>query len=409
MGRPLAYDYSGFLFKGQSFPVWKDDTDPNQFYIMPATTTLAQDASGPQVNVVVCGEENPPIIEGLGQLVPYFDQELLDAVKKEYGPRIAVLPVTSAGQIQITNASALVRGLAVNKPWDATPESYEGMSAEQIAALEKARKAWEEDHVQKPLTSLLDSSGGFGIQVPTATGVNIGAAIPFGFVAVGKRYYNVIKGLLDAPGGGVIAGQVVYHFIGTTRPWAIQVTADLSKIHTWLSESFSVGYYWAKADIYREIEKLSEKHVIEVKVWDEGDSITTKYAPEKILDKILDKVLNLAFNYYPNMVPNKSQAQAEGRRWWWWNGSYSRKESIVEINSFFNIKIQIFGVSSPMPVTLGLFLRVPKYGKCADDTRLLAQRLRLRDMADQLAVEEMRTLMPTFARLDALSDFKRSL
>ncbi len=393
MGRPLAYDYSGFIYKGRSYPVWKDDTDPSQFYIMPSTTTLAEDQHGPQVNVVVCNDEDPPIIEGIGQLVPYFDDGLMEEVKKEYGPRIAVLPVTTAGQIQIVNASAFVRGLAVNKPWDASPESYEGMSAEQIAALEKARKAWEEDHVQKPLTSLFDSTGGFGIQVPTATGVNIGAAIPFGFVTVGKRYCRVLKGLLDAPGGGVIAGQIVYHFIGTTRPWAIQVTADLSKIHTWLSESFTVGNWWAKADIYREIERLSEKHIIDVKIWDEGDQVVNKYAPEKILDKILEKILNLAFNYYPNMTPTKNQAQAEGRRWWWWSGAYSRKESIVEVNSLFNIKIQIFGASGPIPVSMGLFLRVPKYGKCSDDVRLISQQIRLREMADLVNADQMRTLM----------------
>lgn len=387
MGRPLAYEYSGFLFKGTSYPVWKDDTDPDKYYIMPSTTMVAEDATGPQISVVVCGDETPPVIEGVGQLVPYFDAELMEAVKKEYGPRISVLPVSTAGQIQIVNASATVRGLAVNKPWDATPESYEGMSADQIAALERVRKAWENDHVQKPITSLFDNGEGFGIQVPTATGVNIGAAIPIGFVAVGKRPYRVLKGLLDAPGGGAIAGQVVYHFFGTTRPWALQVTADLSKVHTWLSESFSVGYYWAKADIYREIERLSEKHIIDVKVWDEGDQVTAKYKTDQILDKILEKVLNLAFNYYPNMAPQKSAAQAEGSRWWWWNGSYSRKESIVEINSFFNIKIQIFGVSAPMPVTMGLYLRVPKYGTCSDAVRLHSQRAQFREFAESMSLE----------------------
>lgn len=389
MGRPLAYEYSGFIFNGQSYPVWKDDTDPNQFYIMPSTTTLAQDQHGPQINVVVCNDENPPVIEGVGQLIPYFDQALIEAVKKEYGPRVAVLPVSTAGQIQIVNGSAVVRGLAVNKPWDATRESYEGMSAEQIAALEKARKAWEKDHIQKPITSLFDGGEGFGIQVPTATGVNIGAAIPIGFVAMGRRPVRTLKGLLDAPGGGAISGQVVYHFVGTTRPWALQVTADLSKIHTWLSESFSVGAYWAKADVYREIERLNERHVIDVKVWDENDSVTAKYGPEKILDKILDKILTLAFNYYPNIAPQKNQAQTEGRRWWWWNGSYARKESIVEINSFFNIKIQIFGASGPIPVTMGLFMRVPSYGKCSDEVRLLSQRVRLQEAADQLTMEQM--------------------
>jgi hypothetical protein len=393
MGRPLAYDYSGFIFKGRSYPVWKDDTDANQFYVMPSTTTLAEDQHGPQVNFVVCGDEDPPVAEGIGQLVPYFDDELMTALKKEYGPRIAVLPVTTAGQIQIANGSAYVRGLAVNKPWDATPESYEGMSAEQIAALEKARKAWEEDHVQKPLTSLFGAGGGIGIQVPTATGVNIGAAIPFGMVAVGRRYVRTLKGLLDAPGGGAIAGQVVWHFVGTTRPWAIQVKADLSKIHTWVSESFTVGNWWAKADIYREIERLEEKQIIEVKIWDEGDQVVAKYNPEKIFDKILEKVLALAFNYYPNIAPQKNQAQADGRRWWWWSGSYSRKESIVEISSLFNIKIQIFGVSSPMPVSLGLFLRVPTYGKCNDDVRLISERIRMRELADNLEPDRVRAFI----------------
>ena len=394
MGRPLAYDYAGFIFKGRSYPVFKDDTDPTQFYIMPSTTTLAEDEHGPQISVVVCNEESPPIIEGLGQLVPYFDEELMEAVKKEYGPRIAVLPVSTAGQIMIVNGSANVRGLAVNAPWDATPESYQGMTAEQIAALNKARAAWEEDGVQKPLTSLFDANGGFGIQIPKATGVNIGAAIPFGFVAVGRRYCNVLKGQMDAPGGGVIAGQVMYHFIGTTRPWAIQVIADLSKIHTWVSESFSVGVYWAKADIYREIERLVEKKLIDVKVWDENNAVTEKYKPEQILDTLLEKILTLAFNFYPNMVPNKNAAQSEVGRWWWWSGSYSRKESIVEINSIFNIKIQIFGASDPIPVSLGLFLRVPSYGKCSDSTKSLSKRLRLQQQLsdgtlDALHIDEI--------------------
>lgn len=394
MGRPLAYDYSGFLFNGQSFPVWKDDTDAQQFYIMPATTMLATDAQGPQVNVAVCMDEDPPVIDGIGNVVPYFDQGLIEAVKKEYGPRIAVLPVSTAGQVVITNGRATVRGLAVNKPYDATPESYNGMSAEQIAALEKARKAWEEDQVKKPLTSLFDANGGFGIQIPTAVGANIGAGLPIGFTAVGKSYCRVLKTFLDAPGGGVINGQIIYYFIGTTRPWAMQVFADLSKIHSWLSENFSVGAYWAKADIYREIEKLQEQKIIDVKIWDENDQVVTKYGPEKILDKILDKILEAAFNFYPNMTPGKQQAQADGRRWWWWNGSYSRKESIVEINSLFNIKITIMGTSSPIPVSMSIFLRVPKYGKCTPLTNLISQQLRLRDAADTLTQEQIDGIAP---------------
>lgn len=376
MGRPLAYEYSGFIYEGRSYPVWKDDTDTGQYYIMPATTTLAEDQHGPQVNVVVCGDETPPVINGVGQLVPYYDNGLIEAVKKEYGPRVAVLPVSTAGQIQIVNANAAVRGLAVNKPWDATQESYEGMSAEQIAALEKARKAWEEHSIQLPLTALIGGEG-FVIQVPSATGSNIGAAIPIGFAAIGRSPYRLLKGMMDAPGGGVISGQVVYHYVGTTRPWAIQVKADLSKIHTWLSQSFSVGYYWAKADIYREVEKLQEDKVIDIKVWDEGDQVVAKYKPEKILDLILERMLTLAFNFYPNISPNKSQAQTEGRRWWWWNGAYSRKESVVEIDSFFNIKITIFGKSEPIPVTMGLFLRIPSYGQCSDEVRIISERHRL--------------------------------
>ena len=396
MGRPLAYDYSGFLFNGTSYPVWRDDTDSGQFYVMPSTTMVATDAAGPQISVVVCGDETPPIIEGVGQLVPYFDNAFIEAVKKEYGPRVAVLPVSSAGQIMIVNASAMVRGLAVNKPWDASPESYEGMSAEQIASLERVRKAWEEDKLQKPLTSLFDNGEGFGIQVPTATGVNIGAAIPFGFVALGKRPYRVIKGLMDSPGGGVISGQVVYHFVGTTRPWAIQVTADLSKIHSFLSESFGGNYFWAKADIYKEIERLTEKHIIDIKVWDEGDSVTAKYKPEQILDKILEKMLALAFDYHPNMAPNKTAAATEGSRWWWWSGSYSCRESTVAVSSMFNIKIQIFGVSAPMPVTMGLYLRVPKYGECSDDVRVTARRAQLVKVADQLSMQHLDHLSKVF-------------
>lgn len=392
MGRPFAYQYAGFIHNSRSYPVWQDDTDHEQFYVMPATTTLAEDQDGPQISVVVCGDEDPPVIEGVGQLVPYLDSSLMEALKKEYGPRVSVLPVTTAGQIQIVNTGATVKGIAVNKPWDATPESYSGMSAEQIAALEKARKAWEEDRIQKPLTSLMDSKGGIGIQIPTATGVNIGAAIPFGFVAVGKTYCNRLKGLMDAPGGGVISGQVVYHFVGTTRPWAMHVEADLGKVNSYLSQHFKAGYYWAKADIYKELQRLEEEHIINVTIWDENDQVTTKYQPEQKFDKILTFILEKAFNYYPNMLPKQDQAQADGNRWWWWHGSYARKESIVEVNSLFNIKLKIQGISAPMPVTMGLFLRVPGYGKCSEKVRLMARHFKARELIDTLSDDEIRLI-----------------
>src|SRR6185369_12037279 len=103
----------------------------------------------------------------------------------------------------------------------------------------------------------------------------------------------------------------------------------------------TVGYYWAKADIYRTLENLQQTNVIEITVWDENDNVTAKYKPEMILDTILQKILDKAFNFYPDIKPVKNQAQADGGRWWWWNGSYSRKESTVNISEIINITMTI--------------------------------------------------------------------
>lgn len=357
MGRPVAYEYKGFIFKGKMYPVWHDDTDPNQYYVMPPAMTVAEDDAGPKINAAICETIARPSVKGLGMLVPYIPNDLLAALKKEYGPRIAPLPVSSAGQVMVTGVDWWVSGLAVKKPWISDELSYVGLPPEQEAKLKELKKLYDDRNIRAPLTALLPDGQGYAIEMPDAVGSNIGAEVPISFAVLGADNVKEFSALMK--GGGIINGQLVYYYIGTTRPWKLQIKADLSKVHSYISQHLSVGYYWATADIYDAVEKMQQQNIIEITVWDEDDKVTAKYKPEQIFDTILKKILDKAFNFYPNIKPEKNQAQASGKRHWWWHGSYQRKSSTVDVSEIINIKITIHGKSEPIPVSMGFYLAIP--------------------------------------------------
>jgi hypothetical protein len=362
MSRPLAYEYKGFMYNEQMIAVYSDDEDKNQFYVVPPSLRVATDAQGPKINVSICERLTTPALDGLANLVPYIPQDLMDALKKEYGPKIGPLPVASGGQVLITGANWRIKGIVVDRPWITDELSQEGLSPEQKERLKHLKSSYDNDGIQPALTDTLINGIGWAMEVPTLVGSNIGAEVPISFTALGADSVTRLKSLIDS--GGVVNGEIVYYYIGTTRPWAMQITADLGRVHQYISENLDVGWFWSKADIYREVERMREQQIINITVWDENDAVTGKYKVERLLDMILSKIIDKAFNFYPNIAPNKSQAQAEGRRWWWFSGSYQRRESTVELSSMFNLKMTIHGKSEPIPVSMGLYVRVPKYGKC---------------------------------------------
>lgn len=375
MGRPLAYEYKGFMFNGESYPVWSDDTDPDQFYVMPPSLKVASDSSGPKVTVSVCEDIAVPAIDGLANLVPYISQDLLEALKQEYGNRIAPLPVATGGQVLIVGPNWTRRGLAVHKPWEFDNLSLEGLEPEEVQRLKKIKYWFEEEGIQKPLTSALDNGKGFALEIPKLVGSNIGAEVPISFVVLGADEVTRFKGLLDAPGGGVLNGELVYYYVGTTRPWAMQVNADISRVHSFISQNFQASYYWAAAELHDAVERMVEEQIIEFTVWDENDQVTAKYKPEQIFVKLFELIIKHAFDFHKDIKPDRTEAKRSGARGWWWGGSYSRRSSTVDLQGMINIKITFHGKSEPIPVTSGLFLRVPEYGTCASPNLVHTARL----------------------------------
>jgi hypothetical protein len=391
LGRPLAYEYAGFFHDGRSYPVWTDDEDPDRHYVLPPSLEVATDSHGPKISVAVCEAISPPNAKGLGNLIPYIPDDALKAIKQEYGNSVGPLPVSSGGQLMVTAQDAYVRGLAVHKPWISDALTYEGLSPEQKRALREAKRWYEEHNIRVPLTNLIPPEGGMAIEVPTIVGSNIGAEIPIAFTVRGSNQVKMFKTLLDT--GGVLNGQILYHYVGTTRPWKLLVQADLSKVHSYISEHLSAGYYWARADIYRAVERMEQQNIIKITVYDENDNVTGKYKPDKIFDTILSRILDKAFNFYPDIKPEKQQAQAEGRRWWWWNGSYQRRSSTVDISEIINIKITIHGKSEPIPVSIGFFLRVPSYAECEDTNLVEGARTEILRKLYEGSDEEILTLV----------------
>lgn len=367
MGRPIAYEYIGYVYKGQTYPVYRDDEDPDLRYVVPPSMRVARDDSNkPKANAAICETIQVPSAKGLGMIVPYLPAGLEEALKKEYNARIAPLPVSSAGQIIALGPDWYIEGIAAEEAWKVDSTSYEGMDPKIVSRFKEAKFLWDTRRIRTPMRKLLDQDEGYYMQIPTLVGSNIGAEIPFSFGVFGKDNVKEFRALLK--GGGILNGEVVYYYVGTTRPWALQVHADISKIHSYLSEAFSVGRWFARADIYRAVEEMKQRSIIEFTVWDENDNVTTKYKPEKIFDTLLTKMLDKVFDFHQDMKPETGQAEAKAERWWWWSGAYSRKSSSVEVSEIINIKIRIFGKSEPIPVSIGYYIDIPKQniGECED-------------------------------------------
>lgn len=358
MGRPVAYEYIGYVYKGQTYPVYRDDQDPDLRYVVPPTMRVARDDSNkPKANVAICESIQVPSAKGLGMMVPYLPAGLEEALKKEYNARIAPLPVSSAGQVIALGADWYIEGVAAEEAWKVDNTSFEGMDPKVVAELKKAKLLWDTRRVRTPLRKIVGDEGYF-LQVPTLVGSNIGAEIPFNFGVFGADNVKEFQALLK--GGGILNGEVVYYYVGTTRPWAIQVHADISKVHSYMSEAFSVGRWFARADVYRAVEQMKQRSIIEFTVWDENDNVTTKYKPEKIFDLLLTKILDKVFDFHQDMKPETGQAEAKAERWWWWSGAYARRSSSVDVSEIIDVKIRINGRSEPIPVSIGYYIDIPK-------------------------------------------------
>ncbi|MYE03513.1 MAG: hypothetical protein F4Y00_00840 [Bacteroidetes bacterium SB0662_bin_6] len=251
----------------------------------------------------------------------------------------------------------------------------EGLEPEEKHRLAKIKFWYEEHGIEKPLTSVLDNGKGFALEVPNLVGSNIGAQVPIAFVVLGAEEVRRFKGLLDSPDGGVINGQIVYFYVGTIRPWALHIRADLQRVHRFISQHFEIGYYFAAAEIYDAVEKMRSQQIIDVTVWDENDKITTKYKPEQLFSKLVDLVVNHAFDFHSDIKPDMTVAKAAGKRGWWWSGSYSRRDSTVDVSGMIDVKITIHGKSDPIPVSTSLYLRVPSYATCNDVNLIHTARL----------------------------------
>lgn len=359
MGRPFAYEYVGYVYKGQTYPVYRDDSDPDLRYVVPPTMKLAKDDAGKvKVNVAICDSLTVPSAKGLGMMVPYLPAGLEEALKKEYNARISPLPVASAGKVIALGADWYIEGIAAEESWKVDNTSFEGMAPKVIQELKKAKFLWDTRQIRTPMRKIVGDDG-YYLQVPTLVGSNIGAEIPFNFAVLGTDNVKELKALLK--GGGIINGEVVYYYVGTTRPWAIKLHADISKVHSFLSQSFNMGNWYAKADIYEAIEKMKQLTIIEITVWDENDAVTTKYKPEKIFDTLLMKIVEKAFDFHADMKPDTSPAASQAsRRWWDWSGAYSRRQSTVDVSEIFDIKIIIHGKSEPIPISIGYYIDVPE-------------------------------------------------
>lgn len=359
MGRPLAYEYVGFVYNGQTYPVYRDDTDENLRYVVPPSMRVAKDEAGKsKVNIAICETLNVPSVKGLGMLVPYIPAGLEEALKKEYNARISPLPVASAGQVIALGADWYIEGIAAEESWKVDDTSYEGMDPSLVSQLKQAKILWDTRKIRTPLRKIVGDDG-YYMQVPTIVGSNIGAEVPFNFAVFGKDNVKEFKALLK--GGGILNGEIVYFYVGTTRPWAIKVHAEIAKVHSFLSQSFTIGKWYAKAEIYEAIEKMRQSSIIEITVWDENDAITTKYKPEKIFDFLMTAIVEKAFDFHPDMKPATDPAVAKAsNRWWGWSGAYSRRQTTVDVKEIFDIKITIHGKSEAIPVSVGYYVEVPK-------------------------------------------------
>jgi hypothetical protein len=236
---------------------------------------------------------------------------------------------------------------------------------------------------------LLDpEDGGAVFQYPQIVGTNIGAEIPFSFYVRGDLAHEY-KTLLDAPGKAAFNGNINYYYVGTTRPWALEVTADLSKVHSYMNQKFSGGYFWARADVNIAVEELRRQEWINIKVWDENDKVVENYKTEKIVDKLLEKIIEAAFDKHDDVAPDKSEAKDSGQRFWWWSGSYSYKSSSASYSDIFNFRMTIYGKSEPIPVSIGFYVTVPSYGTCTRKLILDDLRYQLRRQIDTLGDEQL--------------------
>ena len=371
MGRPIAYEYIGYVYKGQTYPVYRDDQDPDLRYVVPPSMRVARDDKDkPKSNVAICETIQVPSVKGLGMIVPYLPAGLEEALKKEYNARIAPLPVATAGQVIALGSDWYVEGVAAEEAWKVDDTAYTGMDPATVARFKEAKFLWDTRRIRTPMRKLLNQTEGYYLQMPTLVGSNIGAEVPFSFGVYGRDNVKEFTTLLK--GGGVINGQVAFNYIGTVRPWAIQVHADISKVHSYLSEAFSVGRWFARADVYRAIEQMKQLSIINFTVWDENDKVTTNYHPEKVFDTLLTKILDKVFAFHQDKKPETGQAEAKAERWWWWSGAYGRRSSTVDVSEIISVKITIYGKSEPIPVTIGYFVDIAKdsINKC-DEINLI--------------------------------------
>lgn len=149
MGRPIAYEYVGYIYKGQTYPVYRDDQDPDLRYVVPPTMRVAKDDLGKlKVNMAICETITVPSAKGLGMLVPYLPSGLEEALKKEFNCKIAPLPVASAGQVIALGVDWYIQGVAAEESWKVDSTSFEGMTPDVVTQLKKAKFLYESQGIK---------------------------------------------------------------------------------------------------------------------------------------------------------------------------------------------------------------------------------------------------------------------
>jgi hypothetical protein len=412
MVQPLAYAHVGFVDSlGRFYTLVESDTPgSNRLYVIPQEYRSSRGADGqPDIAVSLCSDTKVPTALITGFLEPYIDPAAVAEIKQKFGNTIdlAPLPMFSAGSMLMVSGLAETWAITVDDRPDSYDEVPDGLPEAWAQRLKVAAYKWKNFGIRPAIHQLWeDPNNGAGIVYPARTGSNVGAKVPISFLSRGEDNFRTVADQISK--GSVVTGQIAYCYKGTIRPYYLNVRCDISKIHDYFSANFSAGNWFAAADIYQSVEILKHQDLIKIEIYDENHKITEKYNVQQILDKILESIIKAVFDTDPKVQAEKKSAEARnGGRWWWWSGGFSFKGSHAEYSRIFNFEMKISGLSSPIPVTIGVRVDAPKASKIGCDA-LIAQSIEASYLAEKDASDRMPPVLSTMGVSEGVQEYINS-
>ena len=364
MVAPLAYAHVGFYdTKGNAYTLVESDTPAAKtFYLIPQQYRSSRGLDGKiDIAVSLCTDTKVPTAVITGFLEPYIPPTVIEEIKAKFGAdiKLAPLPLFSAGRMLLVSGNLETMAITVDDHPETFDDLPQGIPEDVASRMKLAAYKFKKFGIRPALWDLFTSpDNGMGAVYPSIVGTNIGAKVPISIVARGSDNLEILTDQIHK--GAAVVGQISYTYRGTIRPYYLNIRADISKIHQYMSANFKVGSWFASADVYAAVEKLKEQQLIQVEIYDENHQVTTKYNAQQILDKVLTLVLEAAFSSDPKVQAEKQSANAQnGGRFWWSSGGFSFRGSSAEYSRIFNFELKISGVSDPIPLTIGLKLDTP--------------------------------------------------